>query len=96
MFTRNKQSSLPVVPTAAPGKEETPTQNGLRRRNSSSGTGTGNTIKRLATANAMGAVGNLLSVFGTGGAGIKPKKHKITKRYKNRLLKRRKTKRTYK
>jgi hypothetical protein len=29
------------------------------------------------------------------GAGLKPKKHKITKRYKNRLLKRRKTKRIH-
>ena len=105
-------SDVPVVPTQGTDvptqvvTEETHTTNGVRatlgkmftrkkeqpsQANSSSGTGTGNNIGRYAGLNAMGNI--VGSVFS---AGRKTKKHKTTKRYKNRQMKRRKTKRTHK
>ena len=72
-----------VEPTPAPTN---------RLTNRSVTTGPGNTIGRLAGMQALGNVAS--SLFGRGGAGKNTKKHKITKRYKNNIMKRRKTKRS--
>ena len=78
-------SASPVAPSVP-----APANSSTRRGNRS--TGPGNTFRNMAGLNALGNVAS--SLFGNGGAGKNTKKHKITKRYKNKLIKRRKTKRS--
>ena len=82
----------PVVVPAATNRPTNRPTNRLTNRPTNRPTGPGNTFRNMAGLNAIGNVAS--SLFGNGGAGKITKKHKITKRYKNKLIKRRKTKRS--
>ena len=82
----------PVVVPAATNRPTNRPTNRLTNRPTNRPTGPGNTFRNMAGLNAIGNVAS--SLFGNGGAGKNTKKHKITKRYKNKLIKRRKTKRS--
>ena len=84
-------SNVETTPVPAPTNKPT---NRLTNKPTNRSTRTGNTFERIADMHVLSNVAS--SLFGSGGADKNTKKHKITKRYKNKLIKRRKTKRSKK